>query len=287
MAISDYIARVFGKKAVWLYRITVDGVDYHMTSRALPFTSSANKPDEDHPTGQLFSVTPLIRGEITETTSENRSEMWLRFPTSLAVTQAIINYNSYADITVKVWQTYAGDPDEEYAVRFQGRVSDINADNYLTEITCETDLTKMTTSSVAEVMQLTCRHVHYVTNADGGGCGLDATGWYQAAQVDAVSGRTLDVPLAALVEDGDYLSGLVKYNDIEYNIEAHVGSLITVDQEIPGLADDVEDENIIAQVMIAEGCSLIPTRCAYFSNSLNYGGFWEMDDNPFDGSSFA
>lgn len=290
MAFSDYIARVFGKKPVWLYRIEVGAQTFHLVSRMLDYTTSNNKPDESYPTGQLFLSAPITRGEIIQSNLASRSDTWFRLPTSNAAIQAILDHDDVSSIIVTVWQTFSGDPDEEYVQRFAGRVVSVDPDLIFTTLNCEFAITEMRRSSVAEVMQRPCRHAHYFTNADGGGCRLVLADHQQTAPVTAASGRSLTVPLAGLQDDGVFLAGILEYNGAEYMIESHDGENIVLESEVPGLADDIAAAELIlgvVDVLIAPGCNLTSENCLAFDNIENFGGFRWMLDELFDGRSIA
>lgn len=286
MAFSDYLERIFGKRPVWLYRIEIPaGATYHLTSRGRDYTSSAGLPEAGYVAGQNFVKTALFNGGITRTTNSERGEMELTFPTIHALAQAILGYRGSADIKVTVWKTYAGDPDEEYAVKFFGRVVKTRMGFLTVVISCEESFTAMRRSSVAQVMQRLCRHAHYFTNDDGGGCTLDIADWQQTISITAVSGRTLTVPLAALQPDATFTAGILDWEGEEKFIESHVGETIILESELNGLAAavDLADQD----ALVAPGCNLQPERCLEFDNIANFGGFWWMEETPFDGRSIA
>jgi len=290
MAFSDYVARIFGKKPVWLYRIEVDGQRFHMVSQARSFTTGADRPDDTYPTGQTFDVTAIKRGEIIETTLASRSDTTLNMPTSAPVIQAILDSENVQETKVTIWQGYVGDPDEEYLIRFIGRVVSLEPTLLLTTLNCETDLTLMNRSSVAQVMQRPCRHAHYFTNSDGGGCRLNLADHQQEAPISAVNGLSVTVPLAGLQPEGVFLAGVFEYDGIEYMIENHLGEVLFLESEPVGLAEDFEANNLLTlptNVLIAEGCNLTAENCLAFDNIVNFGGFRFMLDTPFDGRSIA
>lgn len=292
MAFSDYIARVFGRRPVWLYEITVAGQSFHLSAKATGHTTGANRPDDTFPTGQQFLPSAIRRGEIIESSLANRVDTWVRIPTFEPAIQALLDRGDNDSATIKIWQGYLGDPDEEYLVRFVGRVTSVEPTLILTTLNCEPDMTEMSRSSVAQLMQRPCRHAHYFTNSDGGGCGLNLADFQQAAPATSVNGFDVTVPLAALQPDGAFLAGIFEYNGIEYMIENHEGEVLSLEAEVPGLADDIAADLALSvpvgvDVLIAEGCNLTSERCNEFANIENFGGFRWMLDTPFDGRSIA
>jgi hypothetical protein len=129
-------------------------------------------------------------------------------------------------------------------------------------------------------MQRPCRHAHYFTYADGGGCRLDVNAWKQAVVITAATGRVMTIPLAGLQPDGTFSAGLLFLGSNQYFIENHTGNQITLESVPVGLA-------VPANVDIAPGCNLTPQNCVAFNNIANFGGFWFMTDTPFDGRALG
>lgn len=286
MSFASYVERVFGKRPVWLYRIEIPGgATYHITSRGRSYTSGAGKPEASYVAGQLFTKGAILNGGVTRTTQSERAEVNLTLPTSHPAAQAILGYDRTADIKVTIWQTFAGDPDEEYALKFSGRVVRIQPGFLIVTVVCEEGFTAMRRSSVAQVIQRLCRHAHYHTNDDGGGCQLDMADWQQAMTITAEDRRTLTVPLAAVQPDGTFTAGILVWAGQERFIESHVGSTIVVETALTGLtaALALGDED----TLVAPGCNLTPDACVGFNNIANFGGFWWMTETPFDGRSIA
>ena len=283
MAFADYLGQIFGKRQVWLYRITVPGVaTYHITSRGRDYTSSASKPDATFTSTTNWTSTAILNGGITQTTNSNRAEVNISLPTSQTIAQAILNYTGQSKVSVSIWQTFAGDPDEEYALKFVGRVITVRPGLMATTIVCEEGFTAMARSSVAQVMQRPCRHAHYVTAQDGGGCRLNVNDWKQAVTITAITGRVVTVPLASAQPAGSFTAGILFWNGGEYFIESHSGASLTLESVPPGLAAALPEA-----ADLVPGCKLTPQNCLLFNNIANFGGFWFMTETPFDGRSIA
>lgn len=286
MSFASYVARIFGKRPVWLYRVEIPGgATYHMTSRGRPFTSSAGKPEAGYTTGQAFAKTALLNRGISRTTSSQRAEMEVMLPTVHPLAQAVLGYTGNADIKVTVWKTYAGDPDEEYAAKFYGRVVKHQMGFLNVVLFCEESFTAMRRSSVALVVQRPCRHAHYFTNDDGGGCQLDITDWQQSMSVTVVNKRTLTAPLAALQPEGTLTGGILFWSGQERFVESHIGETLVIESVLTGLDTAVAGGPV--SVLVAPGCNLSPQRCVEFDNIGNFGGFWWIEESPFDGRSIA
>ena len=283
MAFSDYLGQVFGKRAVWLYRIAVPGVaTFHITSRGRNFTSGPFRPNASFPLGQTFVPAAILNGGVTQTTNAQRAEVSINLPTTGPIAQAILAYDGQGDISVSMWQTFAGDPDEEYAEKFVGRVVSVQPGLLATTLVCEEGFTAMARSSVAQVMQRLCRHAHYFTADDGGGCRLNVDDWKQAVSITAITGRIATVPLAAMQPSGAFTAGILFWGGNEYFIQSHSGSTLILESVPVGLAALLPED-----AEIVPGCNLTPENCAAFSNIANFGGFWWMSETPFDGRALG
>lgn len=284
MAFSDYITRIFGKRPVWLYRITVGATEFHYTSKGAGYTTPNDRPTTDYPTGQVWAGATVNRGEIFQSAASNRTDTFIRLLTSDPATVAMRS-NKYEDVTVTIWQGYIGDPEDEFVLQFAGRLVRYEGDLLLTTLTFDTDLSDAARSSVAQVVQRPCRHVHYFTDANGEGCRLNLADYQQSAEVTVVSGRSLTIPLAAMQPDGNYLAGVLEYDGKEYMIESHIGEAIVVETIVDGLEAAVALGT--TNVLIAEGCNLTIQRCEEFGNLDNHGGFNDMLKSEFDQRSLA
>lgn len=286
MSFADYVARVFGKKPVWLYEITIAATSYHYTSRGAAISTPANVPSTDFPSGQTWAPRAIKRGSVLFTVKAAKSNTWISLPTSDAVAAAAIAGADVSTATVRIWQGYIGDPDNEFRLIFTGRVVSMEPGLITTQLNCETSITESRRSSVAQVVQRPCRHAHYFTNADGGGCRLNLADWQQTVTATAATGRVLTVPAAANENDAHYLAGILTYDGNEYMIERHEGEILTIETEVPGLADEIAlADPPGASVQIAPGCNLTAENCNAFGNLVNFGGFNDMTDSPFDGRS--
>lgn len=281
MAFSDYVSQIFGKRAVWLYRIVIPGVaTYHVTSRGRNFTSSAGKPEATFLAAQVWTSTAILNSGVVQTTQSQRAEIDVSLPTTGEIAQALLAYRGEGEVSLSVWQTFAGDPDEEYARKFSGRVVSVQPGLLTVRLICEEGFTSMARSSAAQVMQRPCRHAHYFTYEDGGGCRLDVDDWKQAVVITAATGRVMTIPLAGLQPPGSFSAGLLFWGGNQYFIENHSGNQITLESVPIGLVTP-------ASADIAPGCNLTPQNCIAFNNIANFGGFWFMTDTPFDGRALG
>lgn len=285
MALSDYLGLVFGKREVWLYQLTVGSSVYHYTSRGGGFTSPIDSPNTDFPAGQVWTGNFVERGEIFQTARAQKSDMWLRLARTDAAAIEVRENPGEVISRVSVWQGFSDDPDSEFRLMFTGRMIDVETDWLVTTMTFDSAVSLGSRSSVAQVVQRLCRHAHYFTNGDGGGCRLDVEDWYQTAEATVALSRTVTVPLAAAQPDGTYLAGLLRYDGFEYLIQSHLGSDLQIENVPAGLAAAIALGT--TNVEIAPGCQLTIENCDAFNNTVNFGGFPYMKDSAFDGRSIA
>lgn len=289
MAFADFVARVFGKTAVFVYRIEVPGETFHLTGWVTGWEAGAGRPEASYAGGVAFDWAAIDRGDITETTSSARSEVWVSLPSNHPAMIAARESDDLDEpVTVTIWVTYLDDPDEEYVTRFRGRVTSIEPGRVLSRLICADAMTEMDRASSAQVASVNCRHTHFFAESDGSGCNLDLAEWQQSVEVTAVSGKVLTVPAAALQPDGTFYLGILDYDGREFLIASHVGEVLTLNVAPPGLATAVGLGPV--SVLVAPGCDLTIGSCAdKFDNVLNFGGLPGMirGETPFDGRSIA
>jgi len=285
MAYADYEGLLFGKFPVWLYRITVDGVAYHYTPKAGGYITPNNSPSTDFPTGQVWAWTSINRSDIYQTVKETRSDLTCQVFTRSTIAQLIIQNPDTQRVEIEIWQGFKNDPDQEFALFYKGSLDDHEPAMVLTNLIFSTSVSEAAKSSVAQVVQRTCRHAHYFTNADGHGCRLTLSDFQTSLEVTAVSSRTLTVPAAANEVDGYYLAGILEYAGVEYMIQSHVGETLLIEKVVPDLETAVGVGT--TNVLLARGCNGTIQTCQTFDNLVNFGGFNNMKDSKFDGRSIA
>ncbi|MHA3913841.1 hypothetical protein [Halovulum sp. GXIMD14793] len=289
MTFAATISKVFGKRPIWLYRFDIGPVAYEVTSNGAGHTTAAGAPDATYASTEFWTPQPgITHSRITQTTQSNRAEITIGLPTSSPIAQAVMQFNDVSEIGVTIWQTFTDDADQDYVVRFRGRVIAPRFGYVATTLACEAGFTRGRRTLLAPIMQRPCRHVHYFpreTDTPQVGCNLRLEDHQIAADVTAASGASLTVPVAALQPDGRYLAGILEYDGVEYDIIGHIGSTLLIERRIPALEDALVGGDV--PVLIAPGCNLSPTDCEFFNNIENFGGFPEMLDTPFDGRSIV
>jgi hypothetical protein len=286
MTFAASLAKASGKKPVWLYRFTVGSTVFHVTRRPSTLfggpghVTAIGQPDATFLASQNWTPMPLEHGKLTQSSETARSEWDMMIPAQSALGIAIRDFTDISRITVKAWQTFSDDIDEEYVVRFDGRVARRKPGLITMSLVCETGISELKFQAHPSIIQRPCRHCHYFSPSepDEAGCRLDPDDFKVSMGAGPGStSREVLVPDAGLSPDGHYTYGLMFHDGEEYFIESHVGTLITIDRPATIIP-------FVTTVELAPGCDGSMTVChGTFDNSLNHGGFPHITETPWTG----
>lgn len=268
MTFSAIASLVSGKRPVWLYEFTIGGSVSRYTSHGEDYTYDS----------QTWNSTPVIHNSLRQTLELSRSDFMVTLPKSNAFAQAVIDGAGILATRVRVFKGYANDGDQEFLLRFDGRIVGFNPFIGTTTLICENVATKLRRRAQPAVMQRPCRHALY-----HGGCGLAIGDWEASATATAWASPVLTVTEAAEQADGYYSGGMITFDGKRQMIRKHAGTSLTLLAPLPGLSDEITASGS-ATVAIAPGCDRTRATCNdRFDNILNYGGFPWMLDTPYDG----
>ena len=268
MVWSTFAALVSGKRPVWLYEVTVDGIVNRLTTRRGGYTYGGNS----------YSETALRHSNIRQTQAINRAEVSLIFPRTNTLAASIRDTLNGLETRVVIRTGDENDPDQEFRTFFDGRIIATRPNLTAIDLVCENRFTAFRRKAIGAIMQRPCRHALYF-----GGCGLNKEDFYTAGTATAISGDLVTVTEAALQADHFYTMGLIRFNGVEQMVRRHTGDTLRLYGPLTGLADEIATSGSAA-VEISPGCNRSLTDCAEkFSNHANFGGFPFMTDNPFDG----
>lgn len=284
MTFAASLAKASGKKPVWLYQFTVGSTVYRVTRRPSTlfggpgYVTSAGQPDASFVGSTNWTPMPLETGKLTQSSETARAEWEVALPAQSALGLAIRNHQDISKIEVKAWQTFDDDPDEEYVVRFQGRVSVRKPGIIMLSLVCETGLSELKFQANPAVIQRPCRHCHYFTptDPDDAGCKLDPDDWKVSGVASSNTGTLVICNEALAQPDGHYTYGLLFWSGQEFFIQSHLGNQLRLDRPPVGMPG-------FAGIEIAPGCDGSLTRCAFFNNTDNHGGFPFMTETPWTG----
>lgn len=262
-----------------LYRIALDTGVWTWTS--------GNQAVEYN--GETYTPTPIARAQIEDTADIHRANLRLTVPRTNPV--AAIYLRSVPDHPASL--TIFRQDESGTAVYWKGRIAVVRASDNEATIECESVFTSLRRHGLRARYQRSCRHLLYHR-----GCNLDRANFATAGGPSAIdsTGTVLAVPEATLEADGWYLAGILEFDGTLRFIVQHVGSVITIQRAIDGLADAMANHGYgnnygnyygDLTVTIHPGCDRTMTTCRdKFANLDNYGGFpWIPGRNPMGGSS--
>lgn len=277
MSYLSVLASKFGRRPVWLYRITYGPDSYYLTRTAAGYSTPAGKPDADFAGVQTWTASAISNGKFTQSAKLSRQSLDLVLPASDAIAQGFVSDAGPQVSTVTIWHGFANDPDAEFAVKFRGRVMQVKPAIDRVTLVCEANTTLSRAKGLQAVMQRPCRHSVYF-----GDCGADLAAQQVAATATAIAGRVVTVTEAALQADGYYAGSPLEYAGAFGTVMRHQGDQLLLMNAFPALAAEITASGSAA-VKIARGCNQSLARCDELNAIESFGGFPWMADNPFDG----
>lgn len=182
-------------------------------------------------------------------------------------------------ITLTIWQRHLGDPDDEFAVIWQGRVVSVEFEGAAASIACENVYTSIRRAGLRRAYQRTCAHVLYSAE-----CRAVPGSFSVAGTISAVSGLTISSAAFGTVASGYLVGGYVQIARASGQFERraitdHTSVSVTLAQAIVAVA-------VGEGVTAFPGCDHTTETCvSKFNNLANFGGMpYIPTKNPFDGS---
>jgi len=231
--------------------------------------------------GNTYTAARITRGKIEQGVERKRLALTITLPSNLSVAANWRPYASGEAISITVRTVHAGEITA--LVDWVGRVVSAKFDGPKLTITCEPSTTRNRRPGLHRGWQRGCGHVLY--SQGDGLCNVNPATHAVAATLTAVSGLNLTATAFGLFPDGRLVGGFIRWTRASdglserRSINAHVGSVITVDYGAADLAVS------LAIGTVLPGCKHDPDDCdTYFSNGANYGGQKDMPQkNPYDG----
>ncbi len=264
----------FGKRPIWLYEFTRDG----------EVTRFASKWGDDYVDGNgvIWTKSPITHTRFRVTSALNREETEIIFPASDVLAQTYLGDLSYQPNSLTIYHEFRGLSPVDRVTKFQGAV--VGADPAWTRIrlVARNRVTETQAKGLATVMQTTCPWVVYHRTPDGYGCGASIALFQNAGLCTAISNAVATVGAAAAQPDGFYSGGYLDWGTRRQRIRQHVGSQLTLVNNIPGFEAAVASGS--QNVLIARGCPRTRQVCHDdFGQLENNGSFPGMGETPFNG----
>ncbi|WP_212525846.1 phage BR0599 family protein [Actibacterium sp. MT2.3-13A] len=272
MSYTAIAALISGKRPLWLYDLTLGATTTRYAARSANYTYASNS----------YTASSIAHTRIRQTSAIGRAETTIVLPRTDAFAIAVRDNIGTLETAITIRHGFVNDADQEFVVKFRGRVIDVRAMLGTITLVCENRFTEMRRKGLAAVMQRPCRHALYHT-----GCGLNIADFETAGTATAWASPVLTVTEAGAQADGYYSGGVVTYAGARQMIVSHTGTALKLLGPVPDLAAAIAASGS-ASVSIAPGCDLSTTTCnGRFSNIDNFGGFPWMTDSPFDGRAIG
>lgn len=260
-----------------LYRVVLGSSVYTMTSadEAVEYGSG--------PLGALekYVPTPMGRSGITIKNELTKANLQVRLPLDHPLVVAVLS--SWLEVIAPL-TVFRSRPSGTKVI-WKGRLSASQPDDSHCRLIFESIFTSMRRTGARARYLKMCRHPLY-----GRGCYLDPEDFAQLASLDAIVGRVITVPEAALLPTGWLDGGMVRAPDgtLAY-IQKHVGDQLTLNRVSGALTGPLAVDGPGVAITIYPGCDHSYATCeSKFANDNNYGGFDHIPTkNPMGGSSIV
>lgn len=278
MSWDVFNALPFGSKPRWLLRVTIGAVAYHYSIGNQVITP-VGKPAAEFTGSTTWLKSGIGVGPINDSGVQQKRVVRVTFPKALSVTPDLLALNRRVPVRIDLWQSFVGDPDDEYRRQFLGYAKQRKPRFTGVVLECFDDLETFNNQALSRAVQRPCPYAVYDAS-----CMVPRAAHRVAGNANALSGLVVTVPEAASAADGTYNAGLLEYGSLEQRIRTHVGTQLTLHAPITGLADEITN-NGSAAVNLLPGClksfNICDTR---FNNTINHGGFEEISTSPYDGN---
>jgi uncharacterized phage protein (TIGR02218 family) len=229
--------------------------------------------------GQSFAPVAISRTGAEASLEAARANITITVPRTMEVADWHRVAPPADGVAVRVLQRHLADPDNEFAVVWIGRVSSVDFKGAAADLVCESVHTSMRRNGLRRAYQRACPHVVY-----GAECGAVLTSFQVAGTIASIAGLTVTAAALGTVASGALAGGFLQVPRASGQFErraiaAHVGSTVTLAQQITGLTAG-------QAFTAAPGCDHTAATCnARFGRILAYGGMLYIPTkNPFDGS---
>lgn len=253
---------------------------YHLTIGDRLWTMTSADEDVEH-NDLLYVATPIGRSGVQVKNELTKANLEVRLPLTHEI--AILLLGSWLEqiATLTVFRKR----DSGTKTIWKGRLTATPPDNTHVKLVFESIYTSMRRPGLRARYQKSCRHPLY-----GRGCNLNAEDFAQAAVLNAITGRTITVPEAALEVDGFFAGGMVRAPDTTLSyITEHEGEFLTLNRISGSLAVPFAAGGPGMAITLYPGCDHSYATCeTKFANDDNYGGFdYIPTKNPMGGSSIV
>jgi len=231
--------------------------------------------------GEDFVPQPLQRGGIDQRTSFDNSTLRLRAHKDIGIAGLYKVQPPSGEVTLIVRSQHVGDPDDEFAVAWTGRLLEVAWKGNEVELNCEPHTISMKRTGLVENYQKTCTRRLYSSGL--GQCNVDKELFNVEGAVSLVSATVVSLVGADAKPVNWFAGGYIEYvNSVngvtEYRpVESSAGLQLTLMLPVVNLATTAK---------AYAGCARNTETCINkFDNLDNYGGIPTLPTiNPFSGT---
>jgi uncharacterized phage protein (TIGR02218 family) len=275
MAFNDKETSVFESNPIELYRFRRGTTQWLYTSN-----------DQDQVFETLtYKATQIRRSKIEATQDIGKLSNKIELVRTAPFLTQFIATSPVDTISIEIIRLQAGE--EDFAVIFKGRVTNVRFNGDIAEVTCNPVFTALKRPGLRRTYQATCPHILY-----GNPCGVSKTAFGINGNIDTLAGVTLS-SLSWVIDTGNpaidevwFVGGILEV-DLGGFIERRfitgyerASGSITLNLPLTGVA--------IGMIATAfPGCDHSTETCfTKYSNINNYGGYPDIPSkNPMDGTS--
>jgi uncharacterized phage protein (TIGR02218 family) len=274
VAYNDYEVSVEASRPVELYDFFYQGGHMRYTSADRDITFQSN----------IYLAAPLDRGRIDDTGEIAQASLQINAAEDFEVSELFTFAPPDDIVSLKVIRFQLGDPDQQSALVWAGRVMTVSWPPDQSQLRCESVLSSLKMTGLRRVYGKGCPHALY-----GNACKASEVAFTEVATLTTQTGRSLVSSAFDAKPDGWFAGGKITYEPtpgyfIHRGIKTHVGDTVEITHPIRGIPGG-------AVFKVAPGCSHVlrddPNGCIEkFSNPENYGGFPDGPvKNPFGSTS--
>ena len=262
---------------IWLFRVSIDGVDTFYTSRSRDFSTPIGVPNASFVSSTSWVAHGVAMQDILETVTPTKRNVSIIFPRNNQEISELLTSQVNKTVKITVWQGFESDPDNEYIQFFTGTVKQLQPSLLKIILICIDGSSDLDSYNISRVIQIPCPYLVFSDE-----CGLSEPAFVLISPASSMTGNSVTIVGAASEADDYFRAGTLEYGGRRQTIKSHTGSSIVLSSDFPELKIALLSGPVA--VSLLPGCTKALSYCNFFSNVENYGGFPELTKSPYDGN---